>query len=128
MANSENRSLFETKKMKIVKAQLVSFIKGLSLMTLCISLVACGGSSDSGSGSLALDREALECVEFGDGVVINLCDFDIVVRTFGGTATPVTVPANGTAVDPDATVFANIGACEAPFTPVETPNDGFECL
>jgi len=113
--------------MKKVKSHSITC---LLMMALSFVLVSCGGSSDSGGGSLALDREALECVEFGDGNIINLCGFDIVVRTFGGSATPVTVPANGTAIDPDAGIFGTFGACEAPFTPVETDNSatGFECL
>ncbi|MBX2848085.1 MAG: hypothetical protein KTR16_07195 [Acidiferrobacterales bacterium] len=105
--------------MKIYKIVLLS--------TLLLYLSACGGGSDSGA-SLAEEREALECVDFGNGIVINTCNFNIIVVTFGGTATPVLVPANGTATDPDANVIAGVGACKAPFTPVEVNANEFECL
>ena len=52
-------------------------------------------------------------MDFGDGTVLNSCDFSIVVVTFGGTATPVTVLANGSAIDPDPTNIAFVGACRA---------------
>jgi hypothetical protein len=99
----------------------------LILAVVCLSLYACGGNSDSGA-SLAQQREAAECVEFGDGTVINYCDFAIIVVTFGGSATPVSVPANSEVIDPDADVFAPFGACRFPFTPVEINATVFECL
>ena len=104
-------------------------INFLVLMAALSLLVACGGSSDSGFGeSLAQERNATDCVDFGDGTVLNSCDFSIVVVTFGGTATPVTVLANGSAIDPDPTNIAFVGACRAPFTPVEVNSTEFECL
>ena len=108
-------------KSNLIRVSFLSIIAG--------AIVACGGGSNSGAGeSLAQERQAVDCVDFGDGTVINLCNFPIVVRTFGGTSTPVTVPANGIVADPDATVFAFVGACEAPFTPVETSATEFECI
>lgn len=100
-------------------------IQVLILGLVCVLLSACGGSSNSGSDS---SREPVECVEFSNGNVTNTCNFAIVVRTFGGTSTPVTVPANSTVVDPDGDVNSSWGACEAPFTPVEATATTFNCV
>jgi len=108
---------------------MLSNIKNYSVAgLLLLGLSACGGGSSSGGESLAQEREASECISFSDGRIFNSCNFAVVARTFGGTSTPVTVPANASAVDPDSTVAGFFGACEAPFTPVETGNNEFECL
>lgn len=105
----------------------VNLVLVLGIVTLLLG--ACGGGSSSGVGeSLAEEREALECVDFANGNVINNCNYAIIVVTFGGTATPVMVPANGVAIDPDANIIASFGACRAPFTPVEVNATEFECL
>ncbi len=102
-------------------ALIAAFILGLGL-----TLTGCGGggSSSSGSGS---NEDVTHCVSFGDGKVINSCDFAIVVRTFAGSSTPVTVPANSSVTDPDANVAGIAGACRAPFIPVSESATEFSC-
>ena len=102
--------------------------KIIPLITI-LSLSACGGggSSSGGGESLAQQRDARQCASFANGNVINSCDFAIVVRTFAGSSTPVTVPANGQAADPDAAFGGFFGACRAPFTPVAQSSTEFDC-
>jgi hypothetical protein len=79
-------------------------------------LAGCGGGDTSGED----DRRSVQCTTFSPGLVNNSCDFATVVRTFGGTSTPVTVPANSSVTDPDATILGvGFGSCRAPFTPVD---------
>ena len=101
----------------------------LLLVFTSVLLTACGGSSDSGfDESLAQEREAVECVDFGVGTIINSCDFAIIVVVFNGVGTPISVPANGVADNPEDVLFATFGACRSPFTPVELDASEFECL
>ena len=107
----------------------VNLLRVLKLAALFLLLSACSGGSESGFGeTLVQNREALKCVRFDPGTVTNLCDFAIVVRTFGGTSTAVTIPANSTVDDPDANVISSFGACEAPLTSVPDTKNNFQCL
>lgn len=99
----------------------------IAFITTLLSACGGGGSSSGGGESLAQEREATECVSFSNGNVINSCDFDIIARTFAGSSTPVTVPANGQVPDPDANVAGFAGACRAPFTPVDRGSNQFDC-
>lgn len=102
----------------------------LYLLLPIILLSACGGSGSSsgiGGESLAQEREAVGCVSFANGNVINSCDFTIIARTFAGSSTPVTVPANSQVPDPDAAFGGFAGACRAPFTPVSQSATEFDC-
>ena len=103
--------------------------KAIVISIASVMLSACGGGSSSGGGeSLVEEREALECLSFPNGMVMNSCDFPIVARTFGGSSTPVTVPPNSSVPDPDANIAGFAGACRAPFTPVSSDEMNFECL
>ena len=102
-------------------------MKNVVLLVLgIIVLTGCGGGSTSSEQE---DRNAVHCLGFtSSGLVTNSCDFAIVARTFGGTSTPVTVPANSSVADPDANITTGFaGACRAPFTPVTVSTSSFSC-
>ena len=99
-------------------------LKNIVLALSIVFLTACGGG---GSSSDTSDRDARRCVSFANGQVINSCDFAVVARTFAGSQTPVTVPANGSVSDPDANFGGFFGACRTPFTPVSINSSEFRC-
>jgi len=107
-----------------IKRMLLNIKRFSAITILLLGLSACGGDSNSGGGEpFEQDFMATECVTFANlnRRIQNSCNFDIVVRIFAGDQTPVTIPANGAADNPDVlNADQFFGACEAPFTPTRT--------
>ncbi len=93
-----------------------------SLVTF--GLAGCGGGGSSSSGS---NEDVTHCASFGNGKVINSCDFAIVVRGLSGSNAPITVPANSSATDPDGNSGGWYGVCRAPLVPVGESASTFYC-